>query len=382
MRILDAPARCAPLAGSLLFCLFVAACSSSNEGSGTSMGAGAGHTTSTASGTTSSGTTCPGDLAEAPNSAFCQGDPATIDCGTVAQGIRNQVCGVAVQAPTTALTRSSTVMEFAGSGPPQLDCFQPADYPKAGTPMTVTMSGVARIFSHGPESNSLNIEVHTVKRTGGADDGEVGPIVGKAVLTASDCSTDGVSVMGACGTVFECKYTYPGVPTETDLAILTNGQFWAPLYEYNDYIPNAQVKNGVWSHDVRALANDDYSAIPQAAIGSGIMTGLGAIAGEVHDCGNVRLSGATVGTNVANDGLTYFDNDEASPLPDATATSTSILGLYASFNLNPGPASVAALGLVGGKVTTVGYFPAFIYANSVTAVTFQGVWPFQIDAKP
>ncbi len=393
MRILVAPARCAPLAGSLLL-LLVAACGSSNggavtgAGAGTSTSAGTGKATGAGAGTSaatgsSSGGMCPGNLAQAPGSAFCQGDPATIDCAQVAQGIDNQVCGVPLAAPTAALKRSSTVMEFAGSGPPDLSCFQPANYPKAGTSTKVTMSGVARIFSHGCESNSLNIEVHTVKRTGGADDGSLGPLVGKAVLTASDCTASGVATSNMdCGTRYECKYSYSGVPSETELAILTNGSMWAPLYEYNDYIPNADVTGGTWTHDVRALASDDYSVIPQAAIGSGINPGLGALAGEVHDCGNVRLSGATVGTNVANEALTYFDNDEASPLPDTSATSTSILGLYAAFDLAPGPASVAALGLVGGKVTTVGYFPAYIYANSVTAVTFQGVRPFQIDAKP
>jgi hypothetical protein len=358
-----------------LFLFVLPACSSSNGGSG-------GGTTTSGSGGTSA--TCPGDLAEAPDSQFCADSASPIDCALVNGAYHNQVCGVPVIAPTTALTRSANVMEYAGSGPPQLGCFAPAGYPSTGgTPQMVTMSGVARIFSSGCESNDLSIEVYTVKRTGGSDDADLGTLIGTAVMTPDDCTTSSVvSMTTMCGTRYECNYTYPNVPTETEIAIRTMGANWAPLIEYNDYIPNAQVTSGTWSHDVRALANDDYSAIPQAAIGSGIMTGFGAIAGEVHDCGNVRLSGATVGTNVANESLTYFDNDEASPLPDTSATSTSILGLYASFDIAPGPASVAALGLVDGKVTTVGYFPAYVYANSVTAVTFQGVWPFQIDAKP
>jgi hypothetical protein len=129
---------------------------------------------------------------------------------------------------------------------------------------------------------------------------------------------------------------------------------------------------------VQALASDDYSAIPAVAIGQPINQGSGALAGEVHDCGNVRLTNATVDTNVARTALTYFDSDEQSPLPLTSATSTSDLGLYAAFDLLPGPASVAALGLVNGTITTVGYFPAYIHPNAVTAVTFQGLRPFQV----
>jgi hypothetical protein len=354
--------------GSIL--LFATACSSGGGGTGTN-GAGAG--------TSTGGGTCPGNLAQAAGDAFCQSAPSTIDCSLVTAADHTQVCGVAVPSPTIALARSSTVMEFAGSGPPDLSCYQPANYPKAGTSQMVTMSGVARIFSHGCQSNQLTIEVHTVVRTGGADDGDVGPVVGTAVMTAADCTATGVQSMDSdCGTRYECTYTYPDVPSETELVILTSGAMWAPLYEYNDYIPTAQVMNGAWSHDVRALASDDYSAIPEVAIGATIPSGQGALAGEVHDCGNVRLTNATVDTNVAREALTYFDSDEESPLPLSSQTATSDLGLYAAFDLKPGPIGVAALGLVGGQITTVGYYKAFIHPNAVTAVTFQGLRPFQI----
>jgi hypothetical protein len=382
MRTALAPAL--PILSAGLFALFAVACSSGGGGTGTGTGnsTGSGTGSSGVGGSSGTGTTCPGDLAEAPGSAFCQGDPSTIECAQVPGGDHTQVCGVALPDPSKALARSANVMEFAGSGPPDLSCFTPAKYPTAGTSATVTMSGVARIFSHGCQSNELTIQVYPVKHTGGADDAMPGTQVGATVTTVMDCTADGVQSMVAdCGTRYECKYTYPGVPTETDLVILTSGDLWAPLYEYNNYIPSSEVTNGTWSHDVRALASDDYSAIPQAAIGASIMPGNGAIAGEVHDCGNVRLSGATVDTNVYREGLTYFDSDEASPLPDTSASATSDLGLYAAFDLAPGPASVAALGLVDGKITTVGYYPARIFANAVTAVTFQGVRPWQVPAS-
>jgi hypothetical protein len=255
-------------------------------------------------------------------------------------------------------------------GPPDLACVTAGNYPKKGTSQVVKMSGVVKIFSHGCESKNVTIEVFKV--TGDADI-EAAP-VSAAVTTAAECMTTGVATMdnGDCGTRYECKYSYPGVPSETPLVIRTQGDFWAPLYDYNIYIPNAQVTGGAWTHDVRALATDDYSVIPQAAIGGPITPGNGAIAGEVHDCGDVRVHGATVDVDVQKKVVTYFTDNEDHPLPDLAATSTSILGLYAALDVPPGPANVAALGMVGGNLTTVGYFRVKVFPDSVTAITFRG----------
>jgi hypothetical protein len=366
-----------------------ASCGSASGTSGTSGTGGTGGTSSSStttgtgtggSGTGGSGSTCPGNLAAAPNSEFCANEATIPDCNLINANYDTQVCGVAVLKPMAELARSPSVMEFAGSGPPDLGCFAPAGYPVAGASQTVQMSGTVKIFSHGCESRDVTIEVFKVKRTGGADEADLDGLVGTAVVTPSGCQATGVATANMdCGIRYECKYAYDGVPSETELVIRTKGAFWAPLVDYNIYIPTAEVKGGVWTHDVRALASDDLAAISQAAIGAPITSGKGAVAGEVHDCGDVRLIGATVGTDVQSAGrVIYFTNDEAHPLPDLSATSTTKLGLYAAFDIAPGPVSVGALGLVGGKVTTVGYFRARVFADSVTAVTFHGVRPFQI----
>jgi len=243
----------------------------------------------------------------------------------------------------------------------------------------VTMSGYARIFNNGCTSADLTIEVYTVKRTNDASDGQLDQLVGKSVVTAADCTAMGVmSTTATCTPRWECPFTYPLVPSETELAVKTYGTKWAALYQYNIYIPNTAVMNGTWTHDVRALDAGDYSVIAQAALGANITPGNGALAGEVHDCGDVRLIGATVDVNVGRKLLTYFTTDESAPLPDTSATATTALGLYAALDIAPGPASVAALGLVGGKVTTVGYYRVQVFPDSVTSITFNGVHPFQI----
>jgi len=329
-------------------------------------------------GNTGGNSVCPDNLANAPNSEFCASIATTPNCTFVDGSYHTQVCGVPVRSPDTELARSTGVKEFGGSGPPDLGCLDPASYPmKTGNSQMVTMKGVVKIFSHGCETKNVTITIYE------ADKGDlVMPAVSPSVTTSASCQTDGVAVpdpKGDCGTKYECNFTYPNVPTEKELVVLTEGDFWAPLYDYNIYIGNDEVTGGVYQHDVRALATDDYSVIPQAAIGGNITPGNGALAGEVHDCGDVRLVGATVDVDVQKKILTYFTNDEDHPLPDLAATSTSTLGLYAALDVPPGKASVAALGLVNGQVTTVGYQRVQVFPNAVTAVTFRGVRAYQVS---
>jgi hypothetical protein len=319
-------------------------------------------------------------LKEAQDSAFCAGDPTTTDCSLVTPAYTEQVCGVPIEAPQTAIARSPDVMQYAGSGPPQLSCFTPAGYPqKPGTPQTVTVSGVAQIFSHGLESSGVTIEFHTVVH-GGSDDGNIGPLVGTAVTTPASCdATNAVMVTSGCGQRFECRYAYPGVPTETDLVVKTYGDNWAPLYDYNHFIQNSAVAAGMWTYNVQSLENSDYELIAQAAVGQPIPAGHGAVAGEVHDCGNVRLQNAVVNLSVEKGALVYFGDNEENPLPDQSRTGTSTLGLYAAVDVAPGPVTVAAVGQYGGQITTLGYYRAYVFPNAVTAVTFDGVPPFDLQ---
>jgi hypothetical protein len=324
---------------------------------------------------------CPEDVAPAGNSAFCDSAATDLNCSLVTASHQHQVCGVPLTAPQNELERSANVEKFAGSGPPDLSCFSTAGYPAPpGAPSMVTMTGVAEIFSHGCKSTDLTIQVWTVKRTGGSDDGDLDTLVGSSVTTPSDCTAESLATDDEdCGTRYECNYTYPGVPTETELLIKTDGDMWAPLYEYNIFIRNESAQNGMWTHNVRALAQDDYGVISQVALGAPLTAQRGAIAGEVHDCGDVRLVNAVVDVSVRKAVTTYFTNDEEHPLPELQARGTSTLGLYASMDINAGPVSIGAVGLVDDTVTTVGFFPARVFEDSVTSVTFRGLPPFLLQ---
>jgi|HubBroStandDraft_6_1064221.scaffolds.fasta_scaffold333121_1 hypothetical protein len=302
--------------------------------------------------------TCPGDLAEAAGSAFCAASPSATDCAFNYGVDYEQVCGVPVETPTVPLARSS------GAAEPDPVCPLPPD----GGVKSVTMTGVARMFLHGCQSSDLQIQVYTV----GADS-KLNP-VGSAVLTADDCTMNGgASPSDDCATSSLCSYSYSNVPTETEIAIRTEGSAYAPLVEYSGLIPSAEVMNGVWHHDVVALAFDDYDWIAEQATGAPMTIGDGALVGEVQDCQDVPLRGATVGVNVAPGMLVYFTSDVQAPLPDPSLTSTGDLGRFAALDVPPGEVGVAALGLVGGEVKTVGYSQVRVFPDAFTKVTLHGV---------
>lgn len=325
-------------------------------------------------------------LVPVSNPEFCEADPATPNCNLVNDAYKVDVCGVPLKQPPGELERSENVEEFAGSGPPDVGCFLPGGYPAAGTSKTVTAQGIVKIFSHGCMSQEVTIEVYRVVRDGSENDGAIGALVGSPVTTEADCTTTGVATEDedTCGTVYECRYEYPGVPTETELVFKTYSTTelvrWAPIYEYNVYAFEDEpgVAEGTWEHDVRALAQDDYGVIAQAAIGKSVTKTHGVLAGEVHDCANIRVINATVDVDTEKVATTYFTNDEAHPLPDRTAQGTSTLGLYSALDIKPGPVTVAASGLVGGELVSIGFFRARIYEDSVTSVTFRGLRPFQV----
>jgi hypothetical protein len=316
------------------------------------------------------------------NSEFCEANAVEPDCTIVSAAAKHQVCGVALPDGPAELTRSSTVQENSGSGPPDVGCFAPAGYPAApGASELVSVGGFARIFSAGCDSHDLKITFYKVQ-----PDGQLGEVVGSSVATPTTCvdaeGTEIDDMVEDCDGRYECAYLYPDVPSETELAIRTEnvdgGAVWAPLVQYNIYISNSEVVDGVWEHDVRALAEGDYSVIPKAAIGGPVTPGNGVVAGEVHDCGDVRLTNAVADVSGARNTLSYFSSNEDSPLPDIAAKGTSVLGLYAAFDIVEGPVTVAAGGMIDGEFVSLGQHRVWVYPDTVTSVTFKGLRPYQL----
>ena len=335
---------------------------------------------------------------DAGTSGGCSSPPAVVDtdycktCTRSAQASPAQctpsrnvdACCAWVQAPTVDLSRGGADLHyFGGSGPVDVGCLTTP--PALGTSQTVTLTGHVKLFSHGIDSAGVKIEIFKE-----AKDGALGALVGQAFVTSNNDTTDPAQVvtwLNACPTPDGCKFrsfTYPNVPTETPLIIKTSdsagGSTWAELYDYNIYFANAAVDTAQTVHyDPSAVAATDIGTVA-ATIGITIKDGQGLLAGEVHDCGDVRVSGATVDTELAHEGpLSYFTDDETNPLPDqgraARGQGTSKLGLFGAINIAPNtPMRVNALGKIAGQsgVVLLGTYVVQTFPNAVTALSLRG----------
>jgi hypothetical protein len=181
-------------------------------------------------------------------------------------------------------------------------------------------------------------------------------------------------------------FSYAGIPTETPLIIKTSdagdGSSWAQFYDSNVFFANSAVTTGdVVAYDPSAVAATDINTVASAAGGFTPKPDKGLIAGEVHDCGDVRVSGATVDTDVAHEGdMFYFGENESDPLPDKSRGSlgTSKLGLFGTLNVATGtPIKMSAVGKVNGQTILLGTYTVQAFPGAVTALSFRGRRPWQ-----
>lgn len=355
----------------------------SGAGGATGAGGGSGHCT---------GTQRPS------NDGFCYTSACnpSLDCSRATQQPVDDCCVLVSQpgeGPSPDLVRTTDTKKYADpSGtPPDVSCFDPAHYPSkpppGGTSMTATLKGKVVAFANGCDLTGVKIEVFKVQRTGDpATDGDLGDPVGSPVITDSSSPVVDETVTACTDPRKDRAYSYPGVPMYTELVVKTSAatpsDLWSPLYTYNIYITESDpdYQNGVYTYDPEALASSDFQTIPNVAGISNITPGNGAIGGEVHDCGNIRLQNATVGVSEPARALVYFNASEDDPQPDASQSQigTGRTALYAALDLAPGFVRVAASGILNGKLVSLGYFNVRVFPDSVTSLSLRGLRPFQL----
>jgi hypothetical protein len=352
------------------------------------------------------------------------------------------VCLFAPTVPA-ARTPCGDVTEYCatdGTTAPNLSCLVTPKMNGAG-PSTVTLTGFVHVFSSGPDSANVSVAVYDAATlASGSDIAAVQPIAQTVAMldpatqracdatAANGCS---IPLAGGCtlpvcndglnghgddrkycmdengGTCsdrlrWEARYSLPNIPTNKQLVIRTagpNGQAdatWAALVTWNVYLStgdrNCEDLSAVDCFDltsasapkyqlnVNALSKSDYVNIPTTAgLAGGISAGQGAIAGEVHDCDNLRVGNVAVGTNPTADRFTYFNGNPIMTLPDSSrfSSGTDRLGLFAALNIEPGKVSVGAGGLTtaGGMMVDFGTFDAFVYPDTVSVVNVNGGKP-------
>lgn len=296
-------------------------------------------------------------------------------------------CCTFVEPPSQELARGTGLVRNSSTDATlDLGCL---DAPAAqGAPKTVTLKGFVRVFSSGGDSAGVKIEIFKEGK-----DGALGDLVGTPVSTSSDNTANPPQMpkpdyLKKCpdgGCTFRA-YSYSGVPTETPLIVKTSdaagGAQWAALYDYNIYFANSAVKaNDEVAYEPAAVAATDINTVASAAGGFTVKQDKGLLAGEVHDCGDVRVSGATVDTDAAHEGdMFYFGENESDPLPDKSRRSlgTSKLGLFGTLNLpTDTPIRVSALGKRNGETILLGTYTVRTFPGSVTALSFRGRRPWQ-----
>ena len=362
--------------------IFAAACSSSSK---PTVAAGDGGTSATCS--------APATLTSADFCSTCSFSGAA-NPATCANNRPLNACCAWVQEPKQEAQRGTSLHYFGspdGTTTPNLDCLTT---PVAlGTPKTVTLKGFVKLFSSGNDSAGVKIEIY---KEGPNHDGALGDLVGTAFTTSSDdqldapqmplptwsskCPTDGCRLR---------SYTYQGVPTEPRLIVKTSdatgtGNTWSELYDYNIYIPNSAVDaTNVAPYDPSAVASTDVNTVASAAGGFTVKPDKGVLAGEVHDCGDVRISGAMVDTDLPHEGeMFYFNDVESDPLPDKTRApsglGTSKLGLFGALNIQTGtPMKISAVIKSGGKDVLLGTYTVQLFPGAITALSFRGRRPWQ-----
>jgi hypothetical protein len=348
--------------------------------------------------------------------------------------------------PTAVRTQCGDITEdCAGDGTtvPALSCIGQVGGGTA-TPQTVTLTGYADVFSSGPSSDGVRLQIFRADAIGDGvtDLAQVSPIAIKDIVldettlaTARACpasrtepedlhgnciqpSTDcearcprELSAADFCHNTscvarqrWEIRYEIPDVPTNTFLVVRSIGltssgtpdtahETWAPMVQYNVYLSTDERACGDdedrnclnagearYQMNVNLLSRSDYRTIPlTAGLSSGIAEGHGGVAGEVHDCDNIRIEHAQIGFSPLPLKNTYFNGNPVQTLPDLSRGSmgTDALGLYAGLDLVPGPVHLVALGNVGGVVTLLGEFTARIWPNTITIVGLNGGKPVQ-----
>ncbi|MEZ4393476.1 MAG: hypothetical protein R3A48_20600 [Polyangiales bacterium] len=379
-----------------------------------------GSTTSTArDGSVVDSGVAPGDVPAAGDSGFAGSLPGDDYCNTPAgtcMGSEVSTCGVCIAPPTRRQavrrtncddTQRREYCRTGDVGPANLSCFERANWPVAGASERVTMWGYVRVFGNGNDSQHIRVTVYRPNA-----DGTPGEMIGTAVsdLAHPANGTEDVLSPTRDRVLFTRNlggYHIENVPTETELLVVTEADaadstarmLWShKIYDFNVMLRNAEVNAEALPMNVpgarhvrfnaRVISNGDWQSIPAtSALTEGIGAGRGALAGEVHDCDDVRLANATVESRPRRvwDGPTvYFSDNDTNPLPDLSrgGIGTSLLGTYALLDLNAGPVTVVATGYDANmRLVHLGSYRARVFPDSVTIVTFRGLRPWQVPMR-
>ena len=323
-------------------------------------------------------------------------DPPTCRPGEVL------TCCACIKVPRETASRTSCtdMSEYCGSGGVDLSCYKPEGYPTQQDPQTVTVHGVVDVYATGPDSSNITVEIYAEN-----EDATLGGLLGSTVsVDACADHEDELPVPHEVGEEEEfcpgicrelkpdtedCRklayYAIEGIPTNTALIVKTSGSeaTWKNMYSYNIWFFDDEIEEGKVYYKSRVLSMDDWRSIPVAAGDtSGVASGKSAVAGEIHDCGDVRLYYVTAATNPVAGTFTYFNGVEEKLYPDVSRADygTNLDGLYAAVEMDAGAtAFVTAVAKIEGEgYVSLGWRKVHTFPDSLTSVSLRGTRPDQV----
>ncbi len=315
-------------------------------------------------------------------------------------------CCTCVKLPQGEAGRTSCtdMNDYCGDGAPDISCLKPGGYPATAEPKMVSLHGVVDVYATGPDSTGVTIEVYEE-----GPDATLGSLVARATSEDTcplheaelppphEVGDELTYCPGLCvernADTTDCRRlayyeTDATVPTNKPLIVKTSGSAgtWKEMYSYNVWFFDNEVRSGKVFYKARILSTDDWRLIPvSAGDASGIAPGKSAVAGEIHDCGDVRLFFATVGTNPLSGMLTYFNGKEEKLYPDRGRVDygTNLDGLYAAIEIDADRLVwVTALATISGEgLVNLGWRRARTFPDALTSVTLKGTRPDQVPAQ-
>ena len=266
---------------------------------------------------------------------------------------------------------------------PDLTCLTTAPKLPSG-PAKATAWGPVTTFGMNAVTTGLKVEIFAP----GADPGlktalgSVTSAEAKAKGTCSSACTGGKLCMyGKCVSAKDSQGNKTGfweikdIPTNKLLAFRVSGTGFVSTVQYNLWVRADKVtKDGAAYEEAYVISDLTKKLIPASAGIAEIAKGNGAVAGEVHDCNDDMVKGATVSFSLRPQKVVYF----ASGLPNATLTETTEDSVYAGLNIAPGTTgdiTVTAAVKVGGKVTEIGQQTIRLFADQIVILTTTPWYP-------
>jgi hypothetical protein len=292
--------------------------------------------------------------------------------------------------------------QVAGGGEIDLSCI--------GTPPEVTAStqvrlqGCIDVFGLGDRAKSgITVAVFADGQNPKTDVPEFGEVEIAVQEDVGDLDCAGADANEPACLSLGCDrkgaYAIEGIPTHVPLTMRvskTGDSTIIDTYSWGivlDYLDNEAV-DGIVTYDANLIYSSTWDSIPTLAGrlidgGLDVSDGVGraVIAGEIHDCQDRLVEGASVTTDQTDaiTKITYFDGNDEDPKPRLSRLSTNSDGLYVVLNattdagsdLHTITAGIVEPGCAGDECACVSLGTRTIRAfpDSVSIVTLRGDFP-------